>query len=180
MCAAERSFGAWQAFLPHLREPCLEVRIVDAGIFFVCRAFRADEGGDAGGGGEDLGCTGHVADFCKSEDAFEDMASVKCTRCVFDATFTVHRIGVDHASVFISGHGDEAGHVFELGAEKLEIEAACPGLNREEEGWEHGSGFELRTVAVAVEVLKLVDDGGEYPTFPWTNFFCEGRTRDKR
>ena len=104
------------------------------------------------------------------------MASVQCAGRVFDPALAVDRVGVDHACVLVSGQGDEAGHVSELGAEKLKVQAAGPGLKGEEVGWEHRRGFELGPVSVAVKVLELVYDGGQDAAFPRANFFREGST----
>ena len=128
MGGPETRIGGVKALFPDEVEPSLERDVVDTGVVFAIRDRGSFEDGDAVGDGKDLGCAGHVVDLGEGEHALEDVSLVERAGRVGDAATAVDGVGVQAAGVAVAGEGDVAGHVLELGAAELKVEAAEPRL----------------------------------------------------
>ena len=155
-----------QALPPHLRQPRHEARVVNAGVLVAGHWLPTHEAWHSDGGGENLGRASDVADLGEGLKPHEGVRAVERGGRVRDAAAAVDRVGVHAAWVTVAHEGDEARHVAQGGGAALEVEAGGPGQGGQKPGRQHGGRFELGAVAVGVEVLEGVDDGGQDAAFP--------------
>lgn len=172
MGGREGGIGWIEALVLDLDKPGLEVGVIDpleiAGLVVASALWFGFPHKRASVGCSDVDFRGavHVGNSRARKEAFHGVRLVECACRVRNATPPVHGVWEHAARITIAGEAYMATHVRKFGAEHFDVETTRPREEWEKPRREHRHGFNLSAVAMAVQVLEIVDESGENWTFP--------------